>query len=165
MQAHKINNSMKIKDNRIKPVKKFLLILLIFCFVAGVIIYEYGSTIYIKLNELKLLPEEEHFTELYFENPSALFFRAPEGENINYSFTIHNLEGADKEYYYIVYYMPDARRVKILDRNTLFVKNNEKRTINETYAFLDKNDKGGGNIYIELPQLDQKIHFNLINRQ
>lgn len=153
---------MHVNDSNIKNAKIFIIILLI-CFVfIGAVINKYKPEIYDRLSELGLLPAKERFTELYFDNLLPLFAEMTGGINIDSSFTIHNVEGEDREYSYLVYYKLENGNIEMVDQNTVFVKNNEKRTIKKSVFFLNSKDKVI--VYVDLPDLKQKIHFIINNK-
>jgi hypothetical protein len=79
-----------MKKNSYLPIVVIVLILIV------VFLYIYRGDIYRELGTLKLLPQPELFTELYIDNYSTLAAQLPttvvKGDNVSFSFTIHNLE-------------------------------------------------------------------------
>lgn len=119
----------------------------------------YKTSIYKQLDDLHLIPRQEYFTELYFNNHTNLPKKLAKGVSINFSFAIRNLEGKDKEYPYIVYFKNDKYGTTTLDLKTVLVKDNEEKIINETYTFSSKTLKE--TLFVELTELNQEIHFAL----
>lgn len=110
-----------------------------------------------KLNNFDLLPREKKYTELYFDDIFIFNSNKTTGMNIDSSFTIHNFEGEDKEYEYLMYYAPENGDIEMLDSNTVFIRNNEEMSIKKNIYFVNNGKKG--KVYIELPKLGQKINF------
>jgi hypothetical protein len=132
----------------------------VFILVLAFISNAYRFQIYNELNYLKLTPQTEKFTELYFENSSNLPRVSKEGETMFFSFTIDNLEGKDKQYHYSVC-LKNESGMTLIDDNTASIKSGESRTINETYTFPVSYPKEI--LFVELPELNQEIHFFLAN--
>lgn len=120
--------------------------------------YVYRDALYRQMDALKLIPRPELFTELYFENHTNLPKQIVKGETISFSFTIHNLEGKDKEYPYVVYFKNDYGTTTVA-QSTAFVKNNEYKTITESYTFKSASEKE--TLYVELTDKKQELHFAL----
>ncbi|MDE2025910.1 MAG: hypothetical protein KGJ07_05430 [Patescibacteria group bacterium] len=83
------------------------------------------------------------FTELYFENNEHLPSKPNIITNYNavpytFSFTIHNLEYNDMNYSYIIK-MEGVKNV-IIDKSNIPIKDNEKKTITETFVLPNKID-------------------------
>jgi len=114
------------------------------------------------MRELKLVPEDEHFTELYFEDYAGLFEKPDEEKIDSFSFTIGNSEGADKEYPYIVY-LENGTDKTVIDLGKVSVNDHGSKTVSESYAF--KTDHSAEILYVELPEQKQKIHLSLTNNK
>jgi hypothetical protein len=154
MDIPKSNNHKKIRLLAISGI-----VLAIF-FIA----YTYRFVIYRQLNNLKLIPTSEHFTELYFENSTTLPKKIPDGRIVYFSFTIHNLEGKNVDYHYSVYLQDELGHIVTIDNRTQSLKDNESKTILESYRF-DSVNHPKETIFVSLPELNQDIHFSLINAQ
>jgi hypothetical protein len=140
-------------------VRKIILILLIISAIWGV--YLLKDVIYVKLDQWKLIPRPERFTELYFNDHNTLPKQISKGGKIKFSFVIHNLEGRAMEYPYIVYFKsPDGLTVPIKE-GSVAIAAGESRIVEETYTAAFEENKGG--IFVELIQKQQKIHFLLNN--
>lgn len=119
-----------------------------------------GSAVYEQLNKFGLMPEPERFTELYFDDYDNLPKKIIDNKTISFSFTVHNLEGMDKEYPYVIYTKKNHGET-VLDIKTVSVKNNEYKTVTESYTFNEFSTEEI--VFIELIEQDQKIHFLLTN--
>ena len=145
------------KDYKLNKIS-FSLILIALIAMA-VFLYGNKNEVYGKLNELKLIPGTEYFTELYLNDYLALPQSIKKDESIHFSFTIHNLENKDTQYYYVVYFKAANGQITIFDKNTKLINKGDKEIITETYSASNQNENGA--IYIELPQQNQEIHFLL----
>lgn len=119
----------------------------------------YKSSIYKQLDNLHLIPRQEHFTELYFNNHTNLPKKLAINETITFTFAIRNLEGKDKEYPYAVYFKNDVYGTTTVNQKTVLVKDNEEKIITETYTFNSNTVKE--TLFVELTELKQEIHFVL----
>src|ERR1700677_2196121 len=80
-------------------------LLVIVVVVAGIFfLYQQKTVVYADLNSLKLIPQPERFTELFFQNASDLPRATVAGQPISFAFTIHNVEYATTTYPYEVYF-------------------------------------------------------------
>jgi hypothetical protein len=140
-----------------KKLKIFLFFILSFFFIILAFQF-YRPAIYKELYALKLIPEDEHFTELYFEDYGNLPQKSIKGEALSFSFTIKNDEGIDKQYPYIVYFENNGEKF-VLDDNTVPIKYKESRTIKESYVYSQ--DYAKETLFVELPQQRQRVYFLL----
>jgi hypothetical protein len=125
----------------------------------GLVVSYEKNTMYAELNHLKLIPEPERFTELYFENASSLPQQTVAGKPIIFSFTVHNLEGATTTYPYRVYFQyPDGHQT-LFRQATLTLVDTAFATINISHTFLGSDERGM--VVVELTSLDQSIDFLL----
>ena len=109
-----------------------------------------------------LVSKEESFTALYFENSENLPGKVAKGEKIDFSFTIKNMEGTDKEYEYEVYLKNGTNNKRVaVDRKKIWIKNGGSATIPESYTFQQDHMKEI--LIVELRGENQKIHFILTN--
>lgn len=101
-------------------------------------------------------PLSETFTELYFDDylhlPSAVIPKHP----YFFQFTLHNLEGKDMEYSYEVYSKVGQDKL-VFDKGTVFVKENDYKTIQESFASTNVLPKG--EIVVNLINENQQIDF------
>jgi hypothetical protein len=91
----------------------------------------------------------ETFTELYFENHLPLPSKIDYHQENKFNFIIHNLENKDMEYLYEVYLDENGKKQEI-DKNFVFIKKNEYKTISEYFT-------------ITLPTTRARITVNLVN--
>lgn len=112
-----------------------------------------------KLNDWKLLPQEEPFTELFLNNHLDLPKQIEKGQTVQFSFTIHNLEGKTTTYPYVVYLKTDGGYRIPIARNSVTVNQKQSIVITKSYTFKYANQKV--TIFIELPDKKQSLHFRL----
>lgn len=106
-------------------------------------------------------PKAELFTELYFENNEQLpqkEMHITDFQKVAYtfSFVIHNEEGKNMSYPYLVEIASTDK--KILDAKSIFIKNNESKTITETF-YLPNFIQNRTEVIVDLPQEKQHIDF------
>jgi hypothetical protein len=121
--------------------------------------YHEKSAIYSELSQLKLIPEQERFTELYFNDASSLPRQTNKGVVDTFSFTIHNVEYATTTYPYRVYFVyPSGRQVPFAT-STITLTPNASTTVNISHTWLASNEHG--QVVVELTSLNQSIDFLL----
>jgi hypothetical protein len=98
----------------------------------------------------------ETFTELYFEDYLHLPSKVTPKHPYSFQFTLHNLEGKDMEYPYEVYIEVGQNKL-IFDKGTIFVKENDYKTIQERFATAGVLPKS--KIVVELINKNQQIDF------
>ncbi len=109
-----------------------------------------------KLNQYKLLPQPEPFTELYFEDHLKLPQVYKTNANNSFRFTVHNLEYKTYTYdYYIKAIASDSAR--IISKGSFTLKNDESKTIKERISTEEANQRT--KILIDLDNKKQSIHF------
>ena len=137
-----------------------LLFILFVILAASFFLYQDKSAVYAELNSLKLIPQPEQFTELYFENSSNLPRSTVAKQPITFSFGIHNVEYATTTYPYEVYFeYPDGSQVDITS-GIVTLPNDASTTIPVSYTFSASNLTGM--IVVNLPSQDnQSIDFLL----
>ena len=99
----------------------------------------------------------ERLTELYFENHHLLPGNIQLNEEINFEFTVCNLEGEDLEYIYEVFMLWQNQKT-IIGRESIFIKKNESETFNEKFL-LDEWLPGRIKVVVNLINKNQQIHF------
>ena len=72
------------------------------------------------------------------------------GEKISFSFVIHNLEGEDTQYPYIVYFKSQDGQITKIEEKSVLLGDGEFKTINESYTSALPDNAGG--IYVELTE-------------
>jgi hypothetical protein len=137
-------------------------IFLIFFIVAGMIVFLYGqkNIISAQFYKWKLIPQSENFTELFFDKHYRIPKTVVAQDTVPFSFVVHNVEERTMDYVYEVYAVSEEGQQMMLDQGNVTVANDEYKTIDETYR-VPKTIRQT-TIFIELPELKQKIHFLLI---
>jgi hypothetical protein len=126
----------------------------------------FNDAVYNQLNDWKLIPTPERFTELYFQNSANLPRATVAGQPISFAFTIHNVEGITTTYPYVVYFeYPDASQV-VFTSGTVTLASDASTTIPVTHAFLASNLTGKVVVDLSVPAAsasssDQQIDFLL----
>lgn len=142
------------------PPRKTVIVILVLAIVlvGAFLLYHQKSAVYAGLNSLKLIPQPEQFTELYFENSSALPRATVAKQPISFSFGIHNVEGTSTVYPYEVYFeYPDGSKVN-LAAGTVTLPSDASTTISVSHTFSSSNLTG--EVVVNLPSLDnQQIDF------
>jgi hypothetical protein len=145
-----------------KLPKIIILLIIVVFFAGGVFLYQGNTALAEKiLTNLKITPEPETFTELYFEDFNSLPKQSLAGHALNFTFTIHNLEGVSKYYTYVVYFEYSTGEKTILKQGSIIVDNNDYRSVNVNYVFKASNLKG--KVVVNLANLNQQIDFILPN--
>ena len=137
-----------------------LLILVCVLFVA----YKYRAAVYAEMNTLKLVPEPERFTELYFTNPAAIPTSTIAGQPMSFAFTIQNLQGVTTTYPYTAYFKNPAGQTIPLARGIVSLADNASTSIPVLYTFPTSTTDGSitGEVVVALPTLNnQRIDFLL----
>ena len=127
------------------------------------------NTIKSGLTQLKLLPEPERFTELYFNDYAAFAGKLPKtiakGETISFSFTIHNLEGKKMNYPYVVYMVDGTfHATTTIQQKAVLLDDNASTTIPVTYTFRSANPPAQETVFISLPDQNLELHFFVPNK-
>ncbi len=111
------------------------------------------------LDNLKLIPRPERFTELYFNETSALPKETVAGKPMNFSFTVHNREGVTMNYPYIVYFeYPDGEQV-IFEKGSLTLEHDQYMAVPIDHTFISSNIRG--KVFVMLTSLNQYVNFLL----
>ncbi len=116
---------------------------------------------------LGLVPIKENFTELYFKNYSELpktIESIKIGDEVSFSFSIHNMEGKEMDYPYVIYVKNSTDEKTIIEEKTLRLKDGEEMSVDQTYTFLAEHDSVEKlKVHVELVNLNQEIHFSLFS--
>jgi hypothetical protein len=119
----------------------------------------YQNELSIELYKLKLVPQGETFTELYFEDYAGISREAPQsGKAVPFSFVINNLEGVDKSYNYIVYFQNDEKKF-LMDKGTVDLDDGQGFSVKENYVFQGNYPEG--RVVVKIINSGQEIHFSL----
>ncbi len=139
---------------------RFLSPLLALLIVIGaVVLVANKPAVIAQMNDWKLLPQDEPFTELFLNNHLDLPKEIVKGQTVSFSFTIHNLEGKTMTYPYVVYLKTDGGYQIPIAHDSVTVNNKQARTIVESYTF--KNADQNVTVFIELSGVNQNLHFRI----
>jgi hypothetical protein len=129
-----------------------------FVLIIGAIILAYSMPIslYNELNNLKLIPESEAFTELYFDTYPQAQAQISDGTHVSFTFTVHNLEGTTTAYAYQVYFV-SGNATTTIQNGTTTLANTASTTIAESLTL--KSSFQPGDVFVSLPALGQHIDF------
>ena len=124
-----------------------------------ILVYTFWSLIYTQLDELKLIPRPEPFTELYFDNPQGLPKTIVNNQKTNFSFVVHNVMGNGSNYRYRVFITYSNGESNTLDEKSIYLENDERIVITETFVPIGQPNMAV--VTVELPDLKQHINFSL----
>ena len=144
----------------LKNTKKYIAISIIIVVVSGM--YHYKDAIYLQLDGWSLIPRQERFTELYFNNYNDLPKKIIKDRKKHFSFVIRNLEGETKEYPYKIYFKSQDNQIINIKEDIITLTDGEYEVIEESYAPVSKESAGG--IFVELTEKQQQIHFLVVNK-
>lgn len=136
-------------------VGKAFLVLVLIALLFGCI-YLYTNRV-----ALKIVPENQPLTELYFTDYAKLPTATVAGQPISFSFTVDNLEGVTTTYPYTVYFEDRNGDQTEMVKSSVTVANNATTSVSVPYTFNTSNLNGS--VVVDLTQLDQKIDFLLPN--
>jgi hypothetical protein len=134
-----------------------VLLLLFISFVLT--LYEHRAVVYDTLTTY--IPQEEHFTELYFNDPTELPENAEPGETVTFTFTIHSLENTDKNYTFITTFTSKDGRSYPIDERSILITHDEYQVYEESFQLPVDYEQGV--VSVTIPEIDQHIHFWLYN--
>lgn len=115
-------------------------------------------------DRLLLLPKEEHYTELYFEDPAHLPKTYTPGKKEKFAFTLHNLEGEDKDYTFQAFFVPygiEHASTSTLSTEILHVPLGGYMTKEIVYTLVWDQAVSKGSVVVRILNTDQEIHFNV----
>lgn len=103
-----------------------------FACVCTLLVYSDRSVVASQLNDWRLLPQPERFTELYF-NASLLPSRFKPGRSQAVAFTIHNLEHQTIQYHYLITVQAEASGDKqLLGNGIVTIAYNDSQIVHRT---------------------------------
>ena len=146
---------------------KLTILLLVALLCVIFVAYKYRTSIYGEMNALKLVPESERFTELYFTNPAAIPTSTLVGQTMSFAFTIQNLEGVTTTYPYTSYFEDPTGGTISLAHGIVTLADNASTSIPVSYTFLTSSTSTSnklidGDVVVALPTLGgQQIDFLL----
>jgi hypothetical protein len=148
--------SSKIQGSKHRKMNGFMIATL-FSLLLFLGFLRYQNDFSIELYRLKLIPQGETFTELYFEDHADISHVSPQaGQAIPFSFVINNLEGVDKSYNYIVYFQNEEKKF-LMDKGTVNLDDGQGLSIKQNYIFQGNYSKG--RVVVKIINSGQEIHF------
>lgn len=121
------------------------------------LLFGFRGAIHAQLEQWKLIPIPEHFTELYFTSYPRVPQDLAPGKKVAFQFTLHNVEGATVVYPYTVSFRYTSGQSKIIRTGTVTLADNETKTISDSYTFVVNGERGA--VVVELTGLHQEIRF------
>jgi hypothetical protein len=150
------NNSARLNKHTLIAVAGFVIIVVLGTFLAGT------PLVHAQLENLKLLPQPEHYTELYFNDPSALPSTVPLA-SIAFSFTIHNVTGQAMVYPYTVSLVTSPTTTEVISSGSEQV--NAGQTVAVPAVVSVSKTVKSGEVVVTLVNQKQSIDFWLGNTQ
>lgn len=161
-----------------------LLFLAVFVLILGLILFISRGAIKAKLNDWKLIPQPETFTELYLNDYTSLSKSLPGeitgGEKISFSFTIHNVENKEVLYPYTVYMIGEKVATSTalvtptpttstfatttIKSGSVLLGSGASTTISQSYTFKKNNPPTQATFFVTLTEKNQSLHFFVPNR-
>lgn len=144
-----------------KKTSKIAIWVIVLAILAVLAFWIEGNTHFIKqqLVNVKLIPQPERYTELYFENHLNLPKKSVAGESIRFAFTVHNLEGQKLNYPYVVYFRYEDGSRYVMRRGNISLEHNQSKTTVISYTF--NTSDLDGKVVVELVDLKQDINFSI----
>ena len=142
-------------------MKTLIIIVVLLLVTIGGFAYAGRNTLYNELNTLKLIPEPERFTELYFDDSASLPRNTVKGEPVSFSFTVHNVEGATTTYPYRVYFQDPSGDQQTLTTGTVSLADGASTAIPVSIIYPVSNARGM--FVVDLTALNQSIDFLVPN--
>jgi hypothetical protein len=132
-----------------------------------ILAYVLRAQIYAELDALKIIPEPEHYTELYLNNSEALPKTIVAKQIVPFSFSLHNVMGQSEQYRYRVYGVLAQGKSIAIANGSVILNSGASTTITEVYLFPAKNIASSTpiTIFISLPDFNQDLHFVLPSRE
>ncbi|MDB5238936.1 MAG: hypothetical protein JWO00_271 [Candidatus Parcubacteria bacterium] len=149
----------KVKNRNTTQNVVITILITILCVV--LLLYIERDLVYAKLKDWKLVPQPEHFTELYFNNYDDLPKRSVKGFTAAFSFTIHNMEGATMTYPYKVYFEYSSGRITPFVEGSITLADGESYATTTTHVFETTDLQG--KVIVAIPTLNQEIDSILPN--
>jgi hypothetical protein len=141
-----------------KKICLFIALPFIFLLIAGSTLYLFRAEIVKLMDRYDLIPRNESFSELYFDEHLSLPRSLKEDRQLDFSFTIANHEKADRPYRYEVTYW-QANQNEIIVQGEREIKSGESDRIQIAHKLPDAKEQY--RIEVRLPESGQAIHFYL----
>ena len=149
----------KGKKKKISKLKKIgVPLLIIFIIIVVILLF-----IFIKpLNHMikpAISAESEDLTEIYFEDHLSLPDKITLDQEYTFSFTIHNLENKEMEYFYEIYIEANEEN-NIIEKGSIYIKNNEYKTKTIDFKIIDPINRA--KVVVRVNNKDLQISFWII---
>ncbi len=108
------------------------------------------------LDRLSLLPKQQSFTELYFQDPNNLPQSYQPGIPLSFSFSLHNEENRETQTPFTVI-VTNHTGTKIVDLSTAVLKPNQSQSFTEQITINALATRSA--VSVNLPDKNQSIHF------
>jgi hypothetical protein len=145
----------RARKTTIRPLISIVLALI----VLGGILYAFHTPLNNELVALKLVPIPQKFTELYVANYTSLPTQVYPGLMVPISFSIHNVEGKETTYPYVIYTVSTDGSTTTVATATTTIANNGVWTVSIPYTFITA--ATSTEFFIDLPDQNQDLHFKL----
>jgi hypothetical protein len=142
--------------------KSALAIVAVFLAVVPLYMLQTHGGIYRAATKLRLVPQDEHFTEVYFPDAAVLPKIVTRKQPIAFSFVIHNQEGANAVYPYEIFVIEDGQQAS-LKKDWVALARGEATT--EAFSFTPKGDFHEMTMYVNFPSVQEQLHFSVIEQQ
>ncbi|NTW47947.1 MAG: hypothetical protein HGA48_03340 [Candidatus Yonathbacteria bacterium] len=135
-------------------------------FICGMVIlclsFFFRHNLYTLADSLLLIPQEETFTALYFEEMPQIQRVSPSQKNISFSFTVENHENTTTTYPYSITATSGDTLYGILTQGELTIEQGQKKTLVQEYTLIDRDSAERINITThEGTPEERHIHFYL----
>lgn len=152
---------MGYQKNIYKKIKEkyfWMFFLIIFAF----LYFIFTSSVSISLlKKAKIVPMQEGYTELYFTEYPKFVEQPKDGEEIAFTYFLHNQTGRNElvRYEVEVYTKTIDGEKKIFNTRSVIVPENERRLIKESLIFEEA--MASSTVWVMLIDQNQAIHFSL----
>jgi len=102
-------------------------------------------------------PQNQTYTELSFNNVSSLPTAIPSNKEIEFSFTIHNVEGKSVNYPYVIINQIDGIN-DVLKKGSVYLTDNGSISVSEFISLTNLNKQ---KVFVSLPNQKESIYFIL----
>ena len=142
-------------------IKQALAILAVFVVVVPLFVLETHGGIGSAAEQLRLVPQNERFTEVYFSDAALLPKVVARRQPIAFSFVISNQEGTTTVYPFEIYVLKDGVKVS-LQKSWLEVASGAASTTN--IRFTPHGNFHEMTVYVNLPSVQEQLHFSVIEQ-
>jgi hypothetical protein len=144
----------------IRTHKKILISASVIIIVAALLIV-FNTPISKALSAWNFAPKKETYTELYFNNPENLPKYVVTGGKMQFSFTIHNVEGTQVTYPYTINFVESNGQKIAISKKTVTLADGASKVFTVTVSTIKANENG--HMIVTLTNLNQSIDFIIPN--